>query len=282
MSLVSEGYNHSLVGFSWDSDTEVDPLGIGWNIAKLIAKENGPNLGQFIIDLKNHCLELGNPNLKIHLIGHSMGARVVLSALHSINRNDFFRISNSTFNISTVNLLGAAIDNYEVLKNNSDIEIEDSSGIKNFYGNAIENRVDRFYNMYNPSDDILESKIYPETNEVTYYPTYEGAFAIGQHPLSETHPHMPPNYANINVEDDIMTKADANDDGYCDLAQPYVFPILNEFNKDYLLLPSIYNPHCTIKYDGDNHLGYIGFRNFDHSLGDEGAIDRVVDTWNTP
>lgn len=282
MSLESEGYHHPLVGFSWDSDTEVDPEGKGWNIAKLIAKENGLKLGQFIVDLKDRCAELEYPNLKIHLIGHSMGARVVLSALDSITRDDLWRASNSNFNISTVNLLGGAIDNYAVLKNNSDIEIEDSTGIKNFYGNEIENRVDRFYNMYNPNDDTLESKIYPELNEVTLYPAYEDTFAAGQHLLSETHPHMPSNYANVNVKDDIITEADANNDGYCDLPHPYVFTILNDFNRKYLLLPSIYNPYCIIKFDGDNHFGYIGFRNFDESFRDEGAIDRVVDTWNTP
>jgi len=82
-------------------------------IAKIIAKEGGPKLGQFIIDLKNHCIELEHPNLKIHLICHSMDARILLSALDSINRNDIWRTSN--FNISTVNLLEGAVDNYELL-----------------------------------------------------------------------------------------------------------------------------------------------------------------------
>ena len=44
MSLKSTEYNHPLIGFSWDSDIHIDPEGVGWNIAKLIAKENGPKL----------------------------------------------------------------------------------------------------------------------------------------------------------------------------------------------------------------------------------------------
>ena len=36
----------------------------------------------------------------------------------------------------------------------------------------------------------------------------------------------------------------------------------------------------TIRGVGDNHLGYIGFRNSDNSLMDNGAIDKVVNTWN--
>ncbi|MGZ5551843.1 MAG: hypothetical protein ACXWE7_13765 [Nitrososphaeraceae archaeon] len=39
---------------------------------------------------------------------------------------------------------------------------------------------------------------------------------------------------------------------------------------------------CTINGTGDNHLGYIGFRNSDDSLMDNGAIDKVVNTWNFP
>jgi hypothetical protein len=62
---------------------------------------------------------------------------------------------------------------------------------------------------------------------------------------------MPSNYANVNVKDEILTKADANNDD-CDLPHPYVFSILNEFNRDYL--PS--HPNGTIKYDSDNHFGY--------------------------
>jgi hypothetical protein len=52
MSLKVVGYNHPLIGFSWDSDTEIDPYGKGWNIAKFIAKENGPKLAKFLLDLK--------------------------------------------------------------------------------------------------------------------------------------------------------------------------------------------------------------------------------------
>ena len=59
MSLKDVGYNSSLIGFSWDSDTKIDSAGEGWNIAKIIAKGNGPKLAQFLLDLKNY----------IHLIG---------------------------------------------------------------------------------------------------------------------------------------------------------------------------------------------------------------------
>jgi hypothetical protein len=57
MSLGDSGYNYPLIGFSWDSDTTIDIEGKGWNIAKLIAKGNGPKLAQFLLGLKNYCIE---------------------------------------------------------------------------------------------------------------------------------------------------------------------------------------------------------------------------------
>lgn len=53
--------------------------------------------------------------------------------------------------------MGGAVDNYEVLKNNIGI-ISIHDNIKDYYGNAIQNQVTNFYNMYNPEDDVLEEK----------------------------------------------------------------------------------------------------------------------------
>jgi hypothetical protein len=264
MSLKDAEYNHPLVGFSWDSDTQIDPEGVGWNIAKLIAKENGPKLAKFIIDLKNYCIEHHGNNIKLRLVAHSLGSRVILSALDSLNNNNIWKSSH--FKISTVNLLGGAVDNYEVLKNNNEIPIH--SNIKAFYGNAIQNQVINFYNMYNFEDDVLEEKIYAEWDEPIYYPWYEGDdMAIGQNPLLETASQMPSNYKNIDVQDEIIYEQDADKDGdECDLP--------NLYYKSFWGLDI-----CTIVGHGDNHLGYIGFRNLDKSLMDNGAIDEVVKSW---
>ena len=65
------------------------------------------------------------------------------------------------------------MDNYEVLKNNNDLPLDDN--IKSYYGNAIQNQVTNFYNMYNYEDDVLEEKIGTlEWYEPHYYPFYEG------------------------------------------------------------------------------------------------------------
>lgn len=264
MSLNSQGYDFPLVGFSWDSDTDIDPE--GWNIAKYISKENGPKLAQFIVDLKNHCMDLRSNDIQLRLIGHSLGSRVILSALDSLNNNNEW-ISNG-FNIATVNLLGGAVDYYEVLKPLNDSL--DENEIKHHYGDAINNQVQNFYNMYNAEDDVLEKKYYltSEWGEPIYYPLYEDSFALGQNPLDESTPGMPDNYENINVEEDLIVEMDADNDAMalgtsgCDLRN-----ILG---------------WCTIFERGDNHLGYIGFRDADNTLLNEGAIDKVVQTWDLP
>jgi hypothetical protein len=81
---------------------------------------------------------------------------------------------------------------------------------------------------------------------------------------------MPSNYKNINVEDEISYERDADKDGdECDLP--------NLYYKIFWGLGI-----CTIFGHGDNHLGYIGFRTSDNSLLDNGAIDKVLDTWRIP
>jgi hypothetical protein len=127
--------------------------------------------------------------------------------------------------------------------------------------------------MYNPEDDVLEEKLWTlEWNEPQYYPFYEGGnIAIGQKPLSETALHMPSNYKNIDVQNQIIYKTDADNDGDgCDLPNLYY---------RYYWFYWWWVDSCTIFGTGDNHLGYIGFRNVDNSLRDNGAIDKVVSTW---
>jgi hypothetical protein len=183
MSLKDARYNYQLIGFSWDSDTQIDPYGKGWNIAKFIAKENGPKLAKFLLDLKNYCIKQNDNNIKLRLVGHSLGSRVILSALDTLDNDNEWNLSD--FKILTVNLLGGAVDNYEVLKNTNGIP--NDNNIKGYYGNAIQNQVTNFYNMYNREDDVLEEKIVSEWNEPRYYPRYEGRgdIAIGQNPLNK-------------------------------------------------------------------------------------------------
>ena len=75
------------------------------------------------------------------------------------------------------------------------------------------------------------------------------------------------NYLDINVQNEIPVITDANGDGGfggCDL--------LDSFGG------------CTIHNVGDNHFGYVGFRNPSNTamLVDDGAMNIVVNNWKNP
>jgi hypothetical protein len=135
MSLSANNYTVPLIGFSWDSNTPFSEE--GWKNAKIIAANNGPKLAQFILDFKNRCEES-----EIRLIAHSLGAAVVNSALISLSNNQELD-TDSDFNITSIHLLGAAINRSEIAGNTT-------------LGKAIEKLVDNFYNLRNPEDNMLE------------------------------------------------------------------------------------------------------------------------------
>jgi hypothetical protein len=257
-SIAANNFVIPLVGFSWDSDTKILPAdGTGWIPAKVIAKENGPKLAQFISDYKNKC-----PTTEIRLIAHSMGARVVLSALESLYKNQVWNDKN--FKIASVHLMGAAVDDEEVAKSPSYIikdpfvlldinEWYDAYGIKSADGNAIEKEVVKFYNLFSPQDNALQSP--------RLYSFFEQDNALGlQGSQSDLKPLA--NYLDINVQDEIPVIIDANGDGKCDIP-------LGFFT-------------CTIENEGDNHFGYVGFENKKGTLIDDGAMNIVVDNWKHP
>jgi pimeloyl-ACP methyl ester carboxylesterase len=253
-SIAANNFTIPLVGFSWDSDTKIlPPDGTGWTTAKVIAKENGPKLAQFISDYKNKC-----QTTEIRLIAHSMGARVVLSTLESLYKNQAWNDKN--FKIASVHLMGAAVDDEEVAKSPSYInkdpsilldikEWYDVYGIKSADGHAIEKEVVKFYNLFNPQDNALQTS--------TLYPFFELDHALGLEgaqidirPLS--------NYLDINVQDEIPVIPDANGNGKCDLTDLF---------------------GCTIENIGDNHFGYVGFEDKNGKLIDDGAMNIVVNNW---
>jgi hypothetical protein len=263
MSLADLNYEIPLIGFSWDSDTPISPA--GWETAKIIAKKNGPKLAEFIYDLKEKC-----PNTAIQLIAHSMGARVVLSSLDSLTNN--LNWNNNNYTISSVHLMGAAVDDEEVSKNSNDIVNDPTNDIriKAAYGNGIEKEVVRFYNLYNPEDDVLEGDAFECAFFVCqpiYYPQYEHDLALGQSG-AQLGINIPENYGQINAISQIDFIIDADGDGFCDLFIPFT-------------------AICTIYGAGDNHFGYVGFRYpfsgpFVGTLRDNGAMNIVVDNWNNP
>ena len=89
---------------------------------------------------ENNCEEL-----KIRLIGHSLGARVVLSSLDYLQNNELWNSKN--FKIESVHLLGAAVDNEEISTNKQVIDLDATnwgtvkSPEKTGYGQAVQEEV---------------------------------------------------------------------------------------------------------------------------------------------
>ncbi len=169
MSLEQNNYdNISLVGFSWGSDTE-------WHAAEALAKWNGPRLADFIFDLMHGCKQQpGNEEMKIRVVGHSLGARVILSSLDTLNKNPAWNDKNYT--VASVHLLGAAVDDEEVSKYPQDIldDLTNWGTLKSDYGVAIEDEVNNFSNLFNPEDNIFQpNSTYPFL-PFQIYPSFEG------------------------------------------------------------------------------------------------------------
>lgn len=264
LSLQSNEFNNTLVGFSWDSNTftYADLNWMGWNNAKKIATENGPKLANYIVENLENCKrENNNNNTEVRLIGHSLGARIIFSALESLHNDERWTKDNN--NIASVHLLGAAVDNEEVTKDLNDI-ISDPTNIGTIkstaYGNPIEYEVIDFYNLYSPDDNYLEPRTY-----LQIYPSYEdGDLALGQSGFQKSpfsiSESLPTNYHEINVRSELLAICDADRDG----------------NLDSLLSEG------DLISTGDNHNGYLGYLDGTNKtkLMDDGAMNIVVDTWN--
>jgi hypothetical protein len=189
LSLNANGYNIPVVGFSWDSNTATNPS--GWNIAKIIANQNGPKLANFISDFKAN-----SPNCNIRIIAHSLGAKIVESTLISLYNNNQKWKKSLVYNITSIHLIGAAISDKAPSKNQP-------------FGIAIENIVNHFYNLYNPEDNALK-RAYVKTEDQNPL----GLFGLKKGEAS------PANYSERNVMFEIppFTKASGIYQTFCDKA----------------------------------------------------------------
>jgi pimeloyl-ACP methyl ester carboxylesterase len=253
---MSLGNNTTVIGFNWDSNIAAKDK--SWEVAIDVAKKNGLKLAQFILDYKNKC-----PNTDIRLISHSLGARVTLSSLDILHNHPEWNDKN--YKVKSVHLLGAAVDNEEITKNPFDIVKDPMNGyninviemkypiildkIKYSYGQAVEDEVEEFYNLYNPKDDSLE----------WFYPLNENNDSALGLIGAEKGISLPSNYRETNVQSEIKAFCDADGHNSCDY--PYNIVLY------------------STPTEGDNHFGYIGFMDTNGTLKDNGAMDVVVSDW---
>ena len=136
--LKSLNYRHDVVGYSYDSNT----AGVQYRstalsalkVGVLIAKKNGKNLSKFITDVKSE-----NPLIKIRLMGHSLGAQVILSTIQLLAKN-----SQNNGLIESIHLFGASIPA--------------NSLSPRVHGNEFQKIVNKkIINYYSPYDYVLKA-----------------------------------------------------------------------------------------------------------------------------
>jgi pimeloyl-ACP methyl ester carboxylesterase len=239
---LREGNNYDvpIVGFSWDSDTSLNPD--GWEVAKVIANNNGKLLADLIVGYKGAC-----PSDEVRLIGHSLGSRVILSALQSLHDESRGKI------IRSVHLMGAAVDDEQVSTNDrlclSNIPPLPCSG------KAIESTVQtKLYNLHNPEDNMLDPGW-----------VYKDDYALG---LDGSYGSRPNNYEQYSVLYNIPPISNADGDPNTDCLDSYI---------------GVWGWSEHWGW-GDNHCGYMGFRTLPSSdPNKDGAIEEVVIDWrNNP
>lgn len=171
-ALRRNGYRGSIVGFSWDADTSRDPFAAtGYRTARRHAVGNGKKLARFIADYQAR-----NPDVRMHLLGYSMGARLVLEALRELDTAD---MRDGKPPITTVHLVGASVDDEEV-------------ELGSRYGRAIERRVVRFINYFSHEDNKLGQ----------YYFLMDGDQALGENDV-EHRDRRPRNYTAVDAEGEL-------------------------------------------------------------------------------
>ncbi|MDF2736928.1 MAG: hypothetical protein K0S93_784 [Nitrososphaeraceae archaeon] len=218
-------------------------------------------------------LSLLHNNYRIQLVGWSWDSKTDwLTAKTNAIKNgpslaDF--ITNFTDICSNTDIrilahsLGAAVVNNTLINLNQNVNwtdkiasvhllgaaINNSLLVKDISGNAIKDEVDKFYNLYDPEDDGLTANQLIEK--------HQPLGLVGTLKMKALS-----NYNETNVAYEIPPLSDADGDGN-------VEECFEETNP--------------AKVWGDNHCGYIGFRNSTTgSFLDDGVMNIAVEDWRNP
>ena len=152
--LAHLGYKNPVIGYSYDSNTTGAQYILhalhALHIGVIIANKNGRNLAKFVIDFKQK-----SPETKIRLIGHSLGAHVILSTIKNLAKN-----TKNKGIIEAVYLFGGSIPS-------------DALSAKNaLYVQKIVSK--KIRNYYSPYDEVL--RVVDDWNWVNTPIGYRGAW----------------------------------------------------------------------------------------------------------
>ena len=154
--LVHLGYKNPVIGYSYDSNTTGAQYILhalhALHIGVIIANKNGRNLAKFVTDFKQK-----SPETKIRLMGHSLGAHVILSTIKNLAKN-----TKNKGIIEAVYLFGGSIPSDALsVKNASYVQKIVSKKIRNYYS---------------PHDEVL--RVVDDWNWVNTPIGYKGAHGL--------------------------------------------------------------------------------------------------------
>ena len=126
--LVQLGYKNPVIGYSYDSNTTGAQYILhalhALHVGVIIANKNGRNLAKFVTDFKQK-----SPETKIRLMGHSLGAHVILSMIKNLAKN-----TKNKGIIEAVYLFGGSIPSDALsVKNASYVQKIVCAKIRNYY-----------------------------------------------------------------------------------------------------------------------------------------------------
>ena len=135
--LVQLGYKNPVIGYSYDSNTTGAQYILhalhALHVGVIIANKNGRNLAKFVTDFKQK-----SPETKIRLMGHSLGAHVILSMIKNLAKN-----TKNKGIIEAVYLFGGSISS-------DALSVKNASYVQKIVATKIRN-------YYSPYDDVLRS-----------------------------------------------------------------------------------------------------------------------------
>jgi hypothetical protein len=176
--LLALGYPYPIVGFSWPADTGTSFIvdnAIGFDRGKEMANMSAPALAAALQSIARQC-----PEMRVRLLAHSLGNRVLLQALNRLDQEPEFEEWRSTGQqVTSIHLLGAAVDSNVVQTNG-------------WAGPGIEHQVLWAFNYFSEEDSILES---------VYY-VAEAHDALGETGIEERW-SAPSNYIEHNITGEI-------------------------------------------------------------------------------
>lgn len=158
LALEESGVDLPVVAYTWDSDRD-------WEPAKRTADVNGLALADWLVKWAS---EDGRP---VHLLGHSLGARVIGEALQSLATKGAEDL------LASVSLLGGAIP-------------QESVQTDGRYGDAIAATTQTFANFYSGKDNVLG----------WLYRASDGTNAVGHSGIADAD-RAPDGYEDVDVSD---------------------------------------------------------------------------------